>query len=172
MIKQTVFSVIVGVVALVLVFEMLRRRRLREKYAVLWLVIGVVALVVAAWPALLSNLAAAFGINTPSNLLFFASLGISFFVALQLSSEVGSLEEETRTLAEEVGMLRLQVAELAESIDKPATDAGVPSPVADQVEKIEPADQVESIEPVNSDQPPNDAPPQSHQGVENSGSGR
>ena len=107
-----ILSIIVALAALILVFEMMRRRRLREKYAVLWLIIGVLAVVIAAFPAILVGLARLIDVEVPSNLLLFGSLMISFFIALQLSSEVGHLEEETRTLAEEVAMLELRIKEL------------------------------------------------------------
>lgn len=153
--KQSIFAIIVGVVSLGFVFEMLRRRRLREKYAVLWMVIGAAALVLAVWPKLLSALAGAVGINTPSNLLFFASLAISFFVALQLSSEVGLLEEESRTLAEEVGLLRLQVSELSVRVDAQVTGEGTPTPLPPEDQS---ADVVGSAE-ARSDQAAEHAPP-------------
>ncbi|MGC4109751.1 MAG: DUF2304 domain-containing protein [Nocardioides sp.] len=110
--QQTVFALVAAFVAVGLVFEMLRRRRLREKYAVIWILIGAAILIFAIWPGLLTTLSRAVGIDTPSNLLFVLSLAVSFFVALQLSSEVGDLEEETRTLAEEVGLLRMRLDEL------------------------------------------------------------
>jgi len=93
----------------VLVFELLRRRRLREKYAVIWVVISIGTLVVALFPPLLGWVAALVGIQTPSNLLFFTSLIILFAVSLQLSREVGLLEEQSRRLAEEVGGLKLRM---------------------------------------------------------------
>jgi hypothetical protein len=49
------------------------------------------------------------GISTPSNMLFLASLVVLFAVSLQLSREVGLLEEQTRRLAEETGALRLRL---------------------------------------------------------------
>ena len=113
-----VLSIIFAVAALVLVFEMMRRRRLREKYAVLWLFIGIIAVVIAAAPVILTELARLVDVEVPSNLLFFGSILISFLVALQLSSEVGHLEEETRTLAEEVAMLELRVQQLERSTEQ------------------------------------------------------
>lgn len=136
--KLSVVSIVAGLIALVLVFEMLRRRRLREKYAVLWVVIGLGVLVVSIWRDLLYWAADLLGIATPSNLLFFIALAVSFAVALQLSSEVGFLEEETRTLAEEVGMLRLNVEEIDRKLaERPAAErpdadpAGVRRPEQD-----------------------------------------
>lgn len=107
--RLTVVSVIVALAALVLVVELLRRRRLREKYAVIWVVISIGTVVVAFFPGLLRGLADLVGIETPSNLLFFSSLVILFFVALQLSREVGLLEEQSRRLAEEVGAAKLRL---------------------------------------------------------------
>ena len=107
--RLTIVSVVVAIAALVLVFELLRRRRLREKYAVIWVVISLGTLVVALFPPLLGWIAGMVGIQTPSNLLFFSSLIILFAVSLQLSREVGLLEEQSRRLAEEVGGLRLRL---------------------------------------------------------------
>jgi hypothetical protein len=107
--RLTIVSVVVALAALVLVVELLRRRRLREKYAVIWVVISIGTVVVAFFPGLLRGLADLAGIETPSNLLFFSSLVILFFVALQLSREVGLLEEQSRRLAEEVGAAKLRL---------------------------------------------------------------
>lgn len=105
----TIVSVVVALAALALVFELLRRRRLREKYAVIWVIISLGTLAIAVYPPMLSWIANLVGIQTPSNLLFFSSLIILFAVSLQLSREVGLLEEQSRRLAEEVGSLRLRV---------------------------------------------------------------
>lgn len=107
--RLTILSVVVAFAALVLVFELLRRRRLREKYAVIWVLISLGTLVVAVFPSLLSGVASLLSIQTPSNLLFFMSLLVLFAVSLQLSREVGLLEEQTRRLAEETGALRLRM---------------------------------------------------------------
>ncbi len=120
-VRLTIFSVIAALAALVLVFELLRRRRLREKYAVIWVLIAVGTLVVAVFPGLLRSVADLVGIQTPSNLLFFGSLITLFAVSLQLSREVGLLEEQSRRLAEELGALRLRL----DALDRAARE-GVP----------------------------------------------
>ncbi len=117
--RLTIVSVIVALAALVLVFELLRRRRLREKYAVIWVVISLGTLLVALFPPLLGWVAELVGIQTPSNLLFFSSLIILFAVSLQLSREVGLLEEQSRRLAEEVGTLTMRVDALEKPSDQP-----------------------------------------------------
>jgi hypothetical protein len=95
---------IVGLVA-----EMLRRKKLREKYAIWWLVVGIATLVLAAFPQLLVYIAKVVGVQLPSNLLFILSILMLLGVCLHLSWEISVVEEETRALAEEVAILRIQV---------------------------------------------------------------
>ena len=116
--RLSIVSIVAAVAALALVFELLRRRRLREKYAAIWVVIAIGTVVVAIFPQILRWLADLIGIQTPSNLLFFGSLIVLFAVSLQLSREVGLLEEQSRRLAEEIGTLRMRV----DGLEKPPDD--------------------------------------------------
>lgn len=97
------------VLGLFLLFEMLRRRLLREKYAVIWIGVGLVLTVVGLFPAFVADVSDALGFALPANLLFAGGGLVLLLVSVQLSHEVGRLEEETRTLAEEVGLLRLDI---------------------------------------------------------------
>lgn len=97
-----------GAVTLVVLFEMLRRQRLREKYAVIWVVVVGATLTLAIFPGLLSWAARLLGVQVPANLLFFGAIMLLLVISIQLSYEIGRLEERTRTLAEEVALLRLQ----------------------------------------------------------------
>lgn len=108
------FVALVGsLLILVGIFELLRRRQLSEKYAVLWLVVGVVLLVLTIFPGLLATVTRALGVGLPSNLLFFVGLVFLVCVCLHLSWELSRLESESRKLAEDVAILRLEVRELA-----------------------------------------------------------
>lgn len=94
---------------LVFLFEMLRRRHLREKYAVLWCTVALASLVVAVVPSTLRWVANLVGVEVPANLLFFVASMLLLFTSIQHSYELGRLEEKTRTLAEELALLRLEV---------------------------------------------------------------
>ncbi|MEO5316154.1 DUF2304 domain-containing protein [Pseudarthrobacter sp. CC12] len=97
---------------LLIIFEMLRRRHLREKYAVIWIVIGAGMLVLVAFPQLLFWSSSVLGVKVPSNLLFAIALVLLVSVCLHLSFEQSQAEDEIRILAEEVGILRLRIEEL------------------------------------------------------------
>ena len=110
-----------------LVIELLRRRHLRGKYAVLWLGLSTVSLLFAVFPGLLSALSRAAGVQTPANFLFFMAILTMLAVIMQLSYEAGVTEAETRVLAEEVALLRLDLDRLT----RESPDAGASSPVED-----------------------------------------
>ena len=95
-----------------LIIALLMRRQLREKYAQLWLVIGVAMLVLAVFPDLLGALAGLLGVIVPSNLLFALTVALLIGVTLHLSWELSQAEEEIRRVAEEVALLRLEVEQL------------------------------------------------------------
>ncbi|TDT82513.1 hypothetical protein DFO47_102444 [Arthrobacter sp. AG258] len=111
----TLVGFIFVLVILLIIFEMLRRRHLREKYAVIWIIIGVGVLVLVAFPQLLFWSSNVLGVKVPSNLLFALALVLLVLVCLHLSFEQSQAEDEIRVLAEEVGILRLKVLELEES---------------------------------------------------------
>ena len=105
----TILGISGSLIILVALFEMMRRNRLREKYALIWAVVALAVITVAAFPALLSNAAGAIGLAVPVNLLFFVASMVIMVITLQHSSELGRLEERTRTLAEEIALLRLEL---------------------------------------------------------------
>lgn len=104
-----VLGLIGSLITLTLLFELMRRRRLREKYAVFWVVVALVTLVIAVFPATLTSAADLVGVKVPANLLFFGASMLLLGVSIHQSYELGRLEERTRTLAEEVGLLRLEI---------------------------------------------------------------
>jgi hypothetical protein len=103
---------IVVVAILIYVFEMLRRQKLREKYAVLWIIIGIGTLILSAFPQLLSGASRLLGIQIPANLLFIMTLVLLVGVCLHLSHEQSIAEDEVRILAEDLAILREEFAAL------------------------------------------------------------
>lgn len=106
MTAQIIF-VVVALVAGVILLRVLRSGQLREKYAALWVILGAVIIVLGVWPGLLEDVARLVGVQLASNLLFFLAILLLLGVTLHLSLAVSKLEEQTRTLAEEVSILRL-----------------------------------------------------------------
>ena len=107
-----IFGIVSAALVLIVVIELLRRRQLRERHAVWWLIAGSLALVVGVFPATLERASRLMGIELPLNLTFFVSIGILFLVCLQHSSELTRLEARTRTLAEHAALQEVRVRAL------------------------------------------------------------
>ncbi|MFE4466972.1 DUF2304 domain-containing protein [Oerskovia sp. NPDC056781] len=126
------FALASCVALVVFLVVLLRRRRLREKYAMTWIVVALGVCVLGAFPHLVESVASVVGVETPSNLIFALALMVLLGVCIQLSVEITELEEETRTLAEEIALVRFDVERLdaaATGGTNSATDArdGQPS---------------------------------------------
>ena len=104
--RSTIFFCVITVGILVAIFLLLRSHKLKEKYAVLWALVGVACLILVAFPGLLDFVASAVGIQVGSNLLFTLSIILLLGICLQLSLEVSSQEDKVRRLAEEAAILR------------------------------------------------------------------
>jgi hypothetical protein len=122
------FAVGACVALVVFLVVLLRTRRLREKYAITWIVVGVGMCVFGAFPNSVAGLARLVGVQTPSNLLFAMASIVLLLVCIQLSAEITTLEEETRTLTEEVALLRFDVERVTRALDDRAGAEDVPAP--------------------------------------------
>lgn len=112
------FGIVLAVVILAIVVWMLLARKLREKYAVMWLVIGLAVLLLGIFPQLLLWLTETLGVQVPANLLFSLAIVLLLGVALHLSWELSQAEDEIRRVAEEVAISRAEIERLDARIDE------------------------------------------------------
>ena len=97
------------IVTLVLIFELLRRKALREKYAFVWILTALIIVIGSIFPNLVFQVSSALGFETFSNfVLVFAGL-IILFITMQLSLELGKVEDQNQRLAEELALLKNQI---------------------------------------------------------------
>ncbi len=106
-----VIALVSALVTLSVIVELSRRRQLREKYAVVWLAVGLVVAVFAIAPGLFNRLAHAMGVINPPDLLSVVSVLFLLVVCVHLSWELGRMEDKTRVLAEELTLLRKELEE-------------------------------------------------------------
>jgi hypothetical protein len=119
------------------VFELLRRRRLIERYALLWLLSSFVLLVLSVWTGLLEIIADAVGIIYPPNALFGIAFAFVLLLLLHFSIAISRLSGETKVLAQKVARLDAQVREKAG--EAAGSEAGPGEPVEVAVGETETA---------------------------------
>jgi hypothetical protein len=100
-----IVAVLVTGTLFLFVFELVRRRRLMERYALLWLLSSAVLLVLAVWTGLLEAVADAAGIKVPSNALFVVGFAFVLALLLHFSLAMSRLSDETKVLAQQVARL-------------------------------------------------------------------
>ncbi|WP_037575540.1 DUF2304 domain-containing protein [Phaeacidiphilus oryzae] len=110
--QLSVLTSVTSVVIVLCILELLRRQQLREKYAVVWLLIGLAVMPLGFDPSLLDSVAGAMGVASGASLVLFSGFVLILLVSLHLSWETSRLEAETRSLAEEVALLRTELAEV------------------------------------------------------------
>lgn len=103
------FSVALCLVLIAFLVQLLRKRRIREKYAGLWIAVAIGVTILGAFPTVAQRIAQVVGVTLPVNLVFAVAILILLIVCVQLSVGVSGLDEKVRTLTEEVALLRLQL---------------------------------------------------------------
>lgn len=106
---SNIFFLLLSLLIFVMVFAQVRNQKMKEKYAALWLLVSATIIVLALFPHLLSRLAELTGVVMPVNLLFMLAIMMLIGICLHLTLDLSRLGEDTRTLAEEVAMLRAQL---------------------------------------------------------------
>jgi hypothetical protein len=97
---------IIGAATLLLtVLEMVRRRRLMERYALLWLLSAGVLLALGIWSGALAKVSHAIGVIYPPNALFFIGIGFILLLLLHFSSAVSRLSDQSEMLAQRQALL-------------------------------------------------------------------
>ena len=98
-------AVVASLLLLVLVLELVRRRRFLERYAILWLFSALVLLALGIWTGLLETLARAVGIVYPPNALFLIAFGFVLVLLLHFSLAVSQMSDQIRVLAQRLALL-------------------------------------------------------------------
>jgi hypothetical protein len=114
-IKLQIVAIMASTSLVAIVFELLRRRRLVERYALLWLFSSLVLLALSVWTGLLEIIAKAVGIVYPPNALFMVAFTFVLILMLHFSLAISRLSGETKVLAQEVARLSKGLRALSEA---------------------------------------------------------
>jgi hypothetical protein len=103
--KLQIVAIVISSGLLLVVLELVRRRRLSERYALLWLGSALILLVLSAWANLLNRVSDLVGVAAPVNALFAIAFGFVLVLLLHFSVTVSRLSEENKLLAQEAARL-------------------------------------------------------------------
>jgi hypothetical protein len=118
--SQRVEVIIVALIVCGLIFELVRRKRLMERYAILWLVAGFTVLVLGLWKGLLSTLAHAVGIYYTPSALFAVTFLFVLVLLVHFSITLSRLSDQSTTLAQRLAVLQQRLEQEPGDGDGPA----------------------------------------------------
>lgn len=114
--RAMIFGILSAVGTLAFVIELVRRRRLREEYSLLWLGTALVLLVLATSRPLLDSIAGLIGIFYPPSALFLVAIVFMLLILLHFSTVLTRLTQENKEIAQEMALLRQELVETRERL--------------------------------------------------------
>ena len=106
------FAIIVGILFLVMMIELIRKNRVALKYALLWLLSGVLMLLLAIFPQLLDRMARMIGIYSPVNALFAVLLCCGLVLMISFSVIMSGNKKAIVRLTQEISLMENRIREL------------------------------------------------------------
>jgi len=110
-----IFAIIGALVAVGLIFELIRKRKLLEQYSILWFVSAVILIVLAVWRDLLEVIARIMGVYYAPSALFLIALFLGVILFVHFTLVISKLTRQNVRLAQELGLLRAELEELRKS---------------------------------------------------------
>ncbi len=110
--RLNLFAIIGSLVLLLLILELVRRRYLKERYSLIWIITGTLFLAISVRIDILYGISHFLGFSVPSNALFFFGVLFLVLIVLGLSVVTSHLAEKNRILTQEVVLLKKRVEDL------------------------------------------------------------
>lgn len=107
-----ILSIVGSIFILLMLVELVRRRKLKENYSLLWFGISIVFLVFSVWPDLLLYLASLLGIEYAPSALFLILIVSLYLLSIHFSVVISELSEKIKNLSQKIGLLDLEIRKL------------------------------------------------------------
>jgi hypothetical protein len=117
--RLNLFAMIGSIILLLIILELVRRKYLRERYSLIWIVTGTLFLLLSIRVDILYRISYFLGFSIPSNALFFFGILFLILIILGLSVITSRLAEKNKILTQEMVLLKKRVADLEKSHDLP-----------------------------------------------------
>jgi hypothetical protein len=112
---QKIFAIVASILIMIIVVELVRRRRLREEYSWLWLLTGAVIILLVVWYDLLLFITHLIGAIAPTTTLFIFGLLFLMLISLHYSLQISKLSHQVKEMAQQLTLLKGQVEDRLDS---------------------------------------------------------
>jgi len=112
-VQQQIFSLLVSIFVFVVVIDMVRKRRLREEYSVLWLVTSLIMFVLVLRYKWLVALTSFIGAGLPTTTLFLCAIIFLMLLSVQFCIKISKLTDQVKNLSQENALVKLEIENLS-----------------------------------------------------------
>lgn len=106
-------SIGISTALIILIFYLVKKGKLKEKYAIIWILVGITILIFAIFDKILILVATFFGIKTPINAMFFLGIFFIITISLNLSLIVSSLMEQNKKIIQKIALIEAELTNLS-----------------------------------------------------------
>lgn len=117
-----IVAIVGSVLVMLFVTQLIRKRRLREEYALLWFVSSFGLIILSVWRGLLDRTASLLGVAYPPSLLLLGAILLGFILAIHFSLSLTKLFEQNKRLAQELALLTAVLKQQSGKIDESSED--------------------------------------------------
>lgn len=115
--RTQVFVVLIGIAMLLFVLNMVRRKRVREQYSLLWIMAVLVMTLSAVFIRSVERLSHLVGVYYPPAFLFLIAILLMLILQFHVSTVISNLREQNRSLTQDLGLLAAEVRELRQVLE-------------------------------------------------------
>jgi len=119
-IRARLFAIVLGLLVLLFVINLVRTKKLKEEFALLWLLTGIVLVLTPVFIDYLDMVAYALGIEYPPALIFVLAIISLLLILFQFSLRISRFSEQIKVLIQEVGLLRVRLEDLEAAASPPS----------------------------------------------------
>jgi hypothetical protein len=116
--KIHLLGIVFSLIIMVSVFLLVRGRMLKEKYSLVWLLIGLFTLVMSVFEDLMDWFSGLIGVYYPPSAFFAILIACSYLLLLSMSVSISSLKAHNKALTQELGLTKLRLEELEKKMNK------------------------------------------------------
>ncbi len=115
---QKIFAILASIILLVFIFELVRKKKLKEEYSWLWILTGVIMLVLVVWYDFLLFMTRLIGAGNPRTTLFLFGLLFLVLINIHFSIRISTFTDQIKELAQRLAILTKELKELTKKYEK------------------------------------------------------
>jgi len=112
--RMQIIAIAGSVVLFLFILNLIRRKRIKEEYSLLWVFFGMVFIVLSLWRQGLDYIAMAIGVAYPPTAILLIFLMAMFMILIQFSIIISRLSDANKTLCQEIGLMKMELAKMKE----------------------------------------------------------